>query len=416
MSTRLISPEDLDWIDDIADQFESAWRGANPPAIADFVKTETGDRRLWLLEELVKIDLEYRWRAGDRRRLEDYLTEYPELLDCARTLLSELADHARRVQEGWPTPATASAASQTNTGAQHCPQCGNRVYTVAFSPDGRFLASGAGELEKPGGEVFLWDVRRPDGEKLRSFTGHRDCVNGVAFSPDGRRLATASDDKTVKLWEVTSGRLLETFPQEDKVWCAIFSPDGRWLASAGEDKKVLVRNLATGQVKFTLASYTHAVSGLAFSPDSQRLVTASWDNTVRVWDMATGAQIHSGKEHTLEVWSVACSPDGQRIASASNDRTVKIWDAASGRLLRTLRGHADRVSGVAFSPDGRRLASAGWDGTARLWDVASGQETLTLKTTSRRIFGVAFSPDGYQLAGATMEGPIILWDATPREP
>jgi WD40 repeat protein len=279
------------------------------------------------------------------------------------------------------------------------------VHSVAFSPDGRRLASGCGR------QIILWDT--VSGQLLRIFNIHTDYVESVAFSPDGRCLASASRDKSIKVWDVASGRELRTYKGHNgAVRSVAFSPDGRRLASASSDKTVKVWDAASGQELRTLKGHTGDVYGVAFSPDGGRLASAGWDKTVKVWDAASGQELYTLKGHTGELFSVAFSPDGRHLASASADWTVKIWEAVSGRELRTLKGHANSVDSVAFSPDGRRLASASWDNTIKVWDTATGQELHALKGHTDFVTSAAFSPDGRRLASVSMDRTVKVWDAT----
>jgi WD40 repeat protein len=285
------------------------------------------------------------------------------------------------------------------------------IYSVAFSPDGRRLATGSEKRDEPGGEIRIWNAT--NGQTVLQLPGHSEAVNGVAFSPDGHFLASASDDKTVKVWDLTSAQARTFTGHLDKVWSAVFSPDGRSLASGSEDKTVILWDVASGRPLATLKGPIDRVNGVAFSPDGRRLATASWDYPVVIWDVTEAKPLTFLEGHIDSVWSVAFSPDGRWLASAGNDRTIRLWDTTTAQLVRTLKGHTDAISGVAFSPDGKRLASAGWDQTVKIWDPVSGQETLTLKGHRDRVFSVAFSPDGERLASASWDGTVRIWDATP---
>jgi WD40 repeat protein/serine/threonine protein kinase len=299
---------------------------------------------------------------------------------------------------------------------------GELIASIAFSPDGERLASGGGK-GRESGELLIWDLTT--GQRLFALDGHKGLVRGVAFGPDGMCLASASADATVKVWDLRSRQESLSFPGHGApVWCLAFSPDGRRVASGsgqldgGASTEVKVWDCRTGREQLTLRGHVNGVWSLAWSPDGRRLVTGGMDSTIKVWDATTGHEALTLREHQLVITCVAFSPDGHRLVSASTDRTVRIWDGRPwqgeepGQEDLTLRGHSGSVNDVAFSPDGRWLASTAKDGTIKLWDARSGKELHTLAFRGRQLagHGLAFSPDGKWLATVEEGKRVKVWD------
>ncbi|MCE9619674.1 MAG: protein kinase [Planctomycetes bacterium] len=282
---------------------------------------------------------------------------------------------------------------------------GDHVRCLAISPDGRTLASASADKS-----IRLWDMA--NGKQLADLEGHASVVNSVAFSPDGRTLASASDDKTVRLWEVAGGKQLVELG-EHEIWVngVAFSPDGRTLASAG-NKSIKLWDVAGRKLLAELEGRKSGVECVAFSPDGRTLAAAYYDKSIGLWDIASGKQRFSLAGHEGPVMCVAFSPDGKMLASASRDKSIRIWDVAAGKQLAELKGSEGLVNCVAFSPDGKTVASASHDKSIRLWDVGGGKQLAELKGHEDISFWVAFSPDGRSLASAGADKSIRLWDVS----
>ncbi|KAF8849320.1 WD40 repeat-like protein [Acephala macrosclerotiorum] len=290
----------------------------------------------------------------------------------------------------------------------------HEVLSVAFSPDGRQLASGS-----YGNTVRIWADKQGRLEQVQGIKLSGSKVFAIAFSPDGHQLAY-SYDNLILISSAKQGKFEQVQALKGHkgiIWSFAFSPDGRTLASGAEDKTILI--WADRQGKFEqvqeLKGHKGKVSSLAFSPDGHQLASGSGDKTIRIWAARQGRfeEVQKLKGHKVRIWSVAFSPDGHQLASGSGDRTIRIWENKEGRFeqVQELIGHQMTIWSIAYSPDGRQLASSSSDSTIRIWANEHNKFKCIqeLKGREFEVWCVAFSIDGRQLASGSVDGAIRIW-------
>ena len=275
------------------------------------------------------------------------------------------------------------------------------VYSIAFSPDGETLATGSYEY------IQLWDV--VSGERKLSFVARTErVVDIIAFSPDGSTLASVDDNK-IALWDATTGTHKTTLTGQEHVHSIAFSPDGSTLAS-GQNNTITLWDATSGAHK-TTSRERGAHGQVAFSPDGSTLASGFHGNKVRLWD------VHSGQQHEktftgLPVWisRIVFSPDGNTIAINSDAAGIRLLDLVSSTYKTAFTDHMTSVSSIALSPDGDTIASGSSDSIVRLWDVVSGSHKTTLTGHTDVVNSVAFSPDGNTIASGSRDKTVRLWD------
>jgi WD40 repeat protein len=290
------------------------------------------------------------------------------------------------------TPDTAQQVELIRTLAGH----NGRVVALAFSADRITIASGSWDKT-----IKLWDAT--SGQETYTFNNVNQDINGVAFSPDGRLL-----DSAETIWGVESKQVLHELDRGEGGKPS-FSPDGKLLAVGGIGRPVKLWDVGSGQAVRTFERQANNDTfTTVFSPDGTIVATSGYDGLIKLWDVQGGKLLRNlsyGSEFGIH--SVAFSPDGQLLASGGTGSTVRLWDIESGQVLRTLT-QGDGLYGLAFSPDGRLLASAGCDRTVKLWEVKTGKPLRSLRHADE-VMAVVFSPDGMLLVSGGYDNQIYVW-------
>jgi WD40 repeat protein len=283
--------------------------------------------------------------------------------------------------------------------------------SVAFSPDGKTLLTGADDAL-----LKLWDV--PSARLLRTIPTGEQPITKVAISPDGALLVVSGADHRVRLWDARTGALNITLEgHRHQVSTFAFSSDGKMIASGGFDRNVFLWDVETGRRIRLISGHARKVFSVSFSPDGAWVASAGGDGMgtggeLLVWDAATG-QLKWGKRDTkeIQIWAVAFSPDGKTLAAGNMLGVVRLFDADSGKVLRTIDA-GDDLRSLAFSPDGKLLA-AGIRKEIKLWDPATGELVTTLPGSTNWVGSLAFSRDGKRLASGCTDGTAIVWELAP---
>jgi WD40 repeat protein len=337
----------------------------------------------------------------------------------------------------------------------------NPVMSVAFSPDGKLLASGSGEYNPGGTDIYLWDLAT--GQQLHTLRGHRGMVIGLRFTRDGKTLVSAAWDlsNNICVWDIASGKKQRQFKGHKNVITGLeLTPDGRHLISSSQDYTIRMWDFASGKELRRMNCYA---SGISLSPDGRTLAAAAgevllWDiqtggelrrfgrtagplpravayapdgktlavvngSQVSLWDPTAGKEQRRVKDLLRAVNAVAYSPDSKTLVTAGGGgeqdgafvknflAEVKTWEVATGRVRLACKGHSMWANGAAFSPDGRTLASAGGDFSTRLWDVRTGREVSRFTGHSHEVTCLAYTPDGGTLCSSSQDGTVRVWDA-----
>ncbi len=279
-----------------------------------------------------------------------------------------------------------------------------RVYSLTFNATSDLLASGSDDRS-----VRLWQVN--NGDCLKNLFGHSGAIGTVAFHPAGDMVASGSEDNSIRIWDIASGACLKILEgHTNHVWSVAFSPAGDTLASGSLDSLAKIWDARNWVCLKTLVGHSSGVTSLAFSPSGLILATGSHDKSVRLWSIDQGACLNILAGHQDRVWSIAFNPVGNLLASGSYDKSVRLWEVSTGTCINKLTGHTNWVRSVAFHPTKGLLASGSYDTTIRIWNVENGDCLYTFQGYQVSVCSLAIHPQGHTLASGSDDRTIRLWD------
>ncbi|KAG8778509.1 hypothetical protein FRC12_024945 [Ceratobasidium sp. 428] len=288
------------------------------------------------------------------------------------------------------------------------------IFSVAVSPDGRWVASGSYDHT-----ACIWDSHTGQ-VVVGPLVGHTDSVNSVAFSPDNTRVVSGSKDETIRIWDPETGKLVAgPFKgHTSSVRSVMFSPNGCHLASGSNDCTVRIWDAKTGQaIGHPCSGHTSWVMSVAYSPDGKSIASGSVDRTIRIWDIQNRKQrLGPLIGHTKPIWSAVYSPAGIWIVSGSDDCTIRVWNSNSGALIAgPFEGHTDVVRSVAYSLDGAHIVSSSQDHTIRIWDAHTGRTVAgPLRGHTNDVYAAVYTPDGDRIVSCSSDHTIRIWDSRTR--
>jgi WD40 repeat protein/serine/threonine protein kinase len=297
------------------------------------------------------------------------------------------------------------------------------ILAVAFSPNGKTALTVSRDKT-----ARIWDAAT--GRLIGQPLYHQADVSAVAFSSDGHSILTGCNDNAVRLWQTSTGKPLGSpLYHRGRVLAVAFDSKGTTVVTGADDKTARLWDVAfigqasepdgnpvrlaslTNKPKYRSLHHEDSVRAVAFSPDGRTALTGGWDKCARLWQVATGKPVGQSLAHQHVVFALCFSPDGKMVLTGSWDKTACLWDASTGEKLHTFNGHTGLIHGVAFSPDGKTALTASADHSARLWEVATGQPVARPLWHREDVTAAAFSPDGRSVLTGSVDKTVRLWES-----
>ncbi|MET0395446.1 MAG: NB-ARC domain-containing protein [Longimicrobiaceae bacterium] len=322
------------------------------------------------------------------------------LLSVARPRIQKLIDAIRKAERSpWLRPLSGSLQDPASGLVRTIEGHKGGIGALAITPDGQRIVSGAYDKT-----LKVWDLE--SGREVHSLEGHTHAVQAVAVTPNGRY--AVSD---LKVWDLERGRNVRDLKgYTGEITALAITPDGRHAVSSCKDKKLRVWNLESGREVRTVEADTDELSAVAITPNGRYVVSGSTDRTLKVWDLESGREALNLKWHAGRVTAIAVTPDGRYVVSGSTDNMLKVWDLESGREVHELAGHTDWVRAVAITPDSRHAISVSDDSMLKVWDLQSGNEVRNFEGHTGWIMALAITPDGRRAVSGSLNSVLKIWD------
>lgn len=282
----------------------------------------------------------------------------------------------------------------------------NKVFSVAFSPDGKTLASGSEDKT-----LILWNLEEE--EPLHTFEGHFSTINDIVFHPKGKYIYSAGD-KTIRIWKPDGTYINKLRGHRTYIWSMSITSDGNKIASGSFEENFYFWDIINTELIKTFSGHKKSVLAVDISPDDDYIASGSLDRTVKLWDIRAANVIRTGYGHSENIYDIKFSPDGKYLVSASRDNTLKLWDVLTLKQVRTFKGHKEAVMSVDFSPDGLHILSASYDKTIRLWEVPTGETAYVYNDPEDAVNVVRYSPDGKYFACGGNDNKVLVFEVDQR--